>query len=161
MQTHELERKLRKLNPKLHIHYGVLDNRPASLWYDAPGWQGSEVEELCGIPKDNVPEWSVMSPSGKMLKGGWNRVLKLLVSKGLINRYESYKYFEHWDTHRYPGHFVEATTLDAAIKDIEENRTIMKRIENPLCKGEMIDVKTYRKDDIVDIGRLVKEKNQC
>jgi hypothetical protein len=157
MQTRDFERKLKLLNPKLHIYYGVDDSKSAGVWYDAPGWNGSEVEELCGVPKENIPEWSEMSPTGKMLKGGWNRVLVLLVSNKIIDRHASYKYFGYWDEHRFPGFIVEASKLDKAIKDIEENRTGMKRIENPLCPGEMIDVKTYKKDDIVDMGNLVRE----
>src|SRR5258708_10047564 len=156
MQTRDFERKLRKLNPKLHIYYGYDDSKSAGVWYDAPGWSGSEVEEMCGVPKDNVPEWSEMSSTGKMLKGGWNRILKLLIAKGIIDRSATYRYFGYWDEHKFPGFYVETSQVEKAIKDVETHRVIMKRIENPLCDGEMISVKTYRKDDIVDIGHLIK-----
>ena len=161
MQTRDFERKIRKLNPKLHVWYGNDDSKHASVWYDSPTLNGSEPYELAGIPKVEVPEWSVLNSKGKMVIGGWNRVLKMLVSKQLIQRHASYRYFGHWDSHQSPSYVTDRTPVDSAIAEMESTRHRMVEIDNPLNEGERIWTKVYNPDDVVNIGKMVKENKQC
>ena len=158
MFTKDFERKIRKLNPKLHIWYGNDDNKHACVWYDEPTYQGSEFYQLAGIPKYVVPEWSKLNKQGKMVVGGWHRILEMLVSKKLINQHQSYIYFGHWDTHQRPDYITDKSQLDKAIYEVETSRHRMVQIDNPLNNGEKIWTKVYNPDDIVDIGHMVKEQ---
>lgn len=115
-----------------------------------------EYTEICGIEKNDVPEFSEYNKYGKMLKGGWRRALKLLLSLKLIDRHRSYKYFGHWDEHREPTYTVEQTEVDKAIAEIDERRVYMGKIESPLNPGQMVDNWVHRTDDVVEVGRLIK-----
>lgn len=158
MYTKEFERKLKLLNPRLHIWYGNDDSKHANVWYDEPTYQGSEYYSLAGIPKHEVPEWSELNKQGRMVKGGWNRILKMLVSKGIISSHASYRYFGHWDTHQSPSYVIDRTPVDSAIAEMESTRHRMVEIDNPLNEGEKIWTKVYKKEDIVNVGRMVKEQ---
>ena len=146
------QRNLRKLNKELRIFCGDSETTPAGLYRVT---SDGEYEELCGVDKNDVREWPTYTRQGKMVKGGWHRVLTLLISKNLINKEESYRYFDNWELHRPPVYTIEKTDVDAAICSMEARPVTYKTIESPL-DGSKVTVPVYHPDDIVDIGRMVK-----
>lgn len=155
MMSGDFYQKLRKLNSKLRVFCGDRVDTAAGLYIINK--QG-EYEELCGVDKNFINEWPTYDRLGKMKKGGWNRVLKLLVSKRLIDRRKSYLHFGHWDEHREPPFVVEQSPIDSAISDLTARPVAYKQIESPLT-GETITVPVYNPDDVYDIGRMVKKEN--
>lgn len=86
----DFERKLRRLNKKLHIFCGENENRPAGVWlYKSNG----EYEEICGVDKNYVPEHVEYNENGTIRKGGWRRVLRLLVQRRVIDRKHAERVF--------------------------------------------------------------------
>ena len=149
-------RKLKNLNPKLRIYCTDRKDTPAGLYIiDTSG----EYVELCGVDKNYINEWPTYDRYGKMLKGGWRRVLVLLVSKRLIDRRKSYRHFGHWDEHREPPIVVEQSPIDNAIMALTARPVGYKTIENPLQEGSTITVPVFDTDDVVDVGRMVKKEN--
>lgn len=151
----DFQKKLRSLNPKLRIFCGDREDTPAGLYIiDSTG----EYTELCGVDKNYIHEWPSYNRYGKMLKGGWRRVLVLLVSKRLIDRRKSYRHFGHWDIHREPPFVIESSPIDSAISGMAARPVAYREIESPLT-GETVTVPVYHTDDVVDIGRMVKKEN--
>lgn len=85
MLSGEFERKLRRLNRRLHIFCGDSSRTPAGVFHEA-SWEEDGYEDICGIDKSFVPEHSEFNENGTMRKGGWRRVLKLLINRRLIER---------------------------------------------------------------------------
>jgi hypothetical protein len=154
MLASTFQKNLKKLNKNLKIWCGDDRTKPAGIYHTVDG----EYEEICGIEKNFVPEYSEYSAQGKMLKGGWRRVLKILLAKKLIDRRESYKYFGHWHEHREPTNTIEQSQVDKAIADMESRKRYHGKIESPLNPGQMIDNYVYNTDDVVDIGRMVRKQ---
>jgi len=88
MLAGDFQRKLRKLNKKLRI-FCKDNDRPAGIFQVIRG----EYTEICGIDKNIVPEYSIFAINGAHIKGGWRRVLRILIKKGLINRTTAEKEF--------------------------------------------------------------------
>lgn len=154
MFASDFQSKLQKLNPRLRIFCGDSPTRPAGLYII----QGNEYTDLCGVDKNWIGEWPIYDRYGKMLKGGWRRVIKLLSDKKLIDRQRSHKYFGYWEEHREPPIFTDLKPIDAAIKSMERQVVSYRKIDNPLSPGELIEVPVYHKDDIVDIGRMAAKE---
>jgi hypothetical protein len=90
MLSGQVERNLRKLNRNVRIFCGDNPSRPAGVWY----YTGNgEYEEICGIDKNFVPEHAEFNDNGTHRKGGWRRVLKILIQKRLIDRSRAEKVF--------------------------------------------------------------------
>lgn len=89
MLAGDFQRKLRKLNPRLHIYSRGYNDWPAGIFHVV----GGEYTEICGIDKNIVPEYSVYKETGAHYKGGWRRALKLLIKQGLIDRRNAEKLF--------------------------------------------------------------------
>lgn len=149
------EQKLKKLNRNISIYQAGDMTRPAGIWVMVPTYEGGEYEELCGIEKHSLREFPTYSKTGKMLTGGWHRVLYLLCAKGYINRHESVKYFGTWYVHREPFQIFEKSAVDQAVDYLYNHPVDSKRIEDPLNPGQYIEVPVYSKDDTVDIGRMI------
>lgn len=149
----EFYRALKKLNKNLQIYCGDDNSKAAGLWM----WYEGEIRELCGVDKGNIKEWPTYSAQGKMLKGGWHRVIKMLVETKLVDRRKSYKYFGNWELHREPPQIFLQEPIDAAIEDLKP--VAFKLIENPLT-GKRETVPVYNNDEIVDIGRMIANQNK-
>ena len=155
MTLSEFERKLKKLNRNVSIYSTADATRPAGVWIRVATYEGGEYEELCGIEKFNLKEFPTYSKHGKMLTGGWHRVLYLLCAKGYVSRLESCKYFGAWYTHREPFQVFEKSTIDQAVDYLYSHPVKTKRIEDPLNDGQFIEVPVFDKDDTIDIGRMI------
>lgn len=90
MNPGQVARNLRKLNPRIRVWCGNDDSRPAGVFYLTPS---GEYEELCGIDKNDVPEHVEFNPDQSIRKGGWRRVLRVLIQRGLIDRFRAQKLF--------------------------------------------------------------------
>lgn len=153
MMASDFARKLRRLNPKLRIYAGNDDTKAAGLWMYYQG----EVRELCGVDKNYLHEWPTYTRHGKMVRGGWNRVIKMLVGTKLVDRHTSYKHFGRWDMHTEPPQEFLLEPIDSAIESLKP--VGYKTIENPLT-GKQDTVPVYNNDEIVDIGRMIANQDK-
>jgi|SRR5579864_279778 len=75
----EFQRCLRTLNPKLRICCGETDHA-AGIYYIDP-MEG--YIQVCGVDKGWVPVATTVDDVGHILKSGWYRVVKILLSQNL------------------------------------------------------------------------------
>ncbi len=150
MMASDLQRKLQKLNPRLRINAGNADFRPAALWM----YKDGEVMDICGVDKNWINEFPTYDQYGKMIKGGWNRILVTLIGMRLIDKRKSFNFFGRWDLHREPPQVFDLKPLDRAIASMQVKR--YKEIVSPL-DGEKITVPVYDNDEVYDIGKMVKQ----
>jgi hypothetical protein len=96
MLAGEFQRKLRALNKDLRIWCGDDSSRPAGLFIVQRG-QGehdnADYVEICGVDKNWVPEHVEYNANGTYHKGGWRRVLRILIQKGLVDRRHAERVF--------------------------------------------------------------------
>lgn len=90
MAPGQVERNLKKLNKRVRIFCGNDDSHPAGVFIVSPY---GEYTEICGIDKNDVPEFTTWNEQGFIIKSGYRRVLKILVGKGLVHRKEAEKLF--------------------------------------------------------------------
>ena len=89
MTSGDFYRKLKKLNKSLKIT--CFDgNKPAGLWLD---YLGNYIE-ICGVDKNTVPMRSIFDEQGHIVKGGWLRVLHILVARKLVDKKQAEKVFD-------------------------------------------------------------------
>jgi len=82
-------RKIRKLNRNLNI-YATDDRRfTANIYHVVNG----DYQAICGVDKNYLAEHTVRGSNGVILHGGWRRALKILISKGFIDRRKAEKAF--------------------------------------------------------------------
>jgi len=104
MLVGDFARKIKQLNRDLKIACGNDDSRPASLFY--VDRYGEEVS-ICGIDKNYVPEWPEYNPNGSFKKSGWRRTLKILIGKGLIDKYKAQRLFRVDLNYKQPKYSVK------------------------------------------------------
>lgn len=155
MLASDFQKKIKRLNPRLRIYCGDNPDRPAGLYIVRNG----EYEELCGVDKNYINEWPTYDKYGKMIRGGWHRVLQLLIGKKLISREYSYKLFGNWSLHREPVFTAEQRDVDRAISQLQKSPVAYRTVQNPLVddKEDLITVPVYDNDDVYDIGQMVKK----
>ena len=90
MLSGDFSYKLRKLNNNLRIFCGDDDRRSAGIFIVS---RYGEYTEICGADKNYVPEFTKYSDDGRIVKSGWRRILKILIGKGLVNRFKAEKLF--------------------------------------------------------------------
>ncbi len=150
MMASDFQRKLLTLNSRLRINSFGDDTRPAALWM----YKDGEPMDICGVDKNWINEWPAYDQYGKMIKGGWNRILVALVGMKLVDKRKSFVVFGRWDFHREPPYTVDLKPVDRAMAQLQA-RTY-KEISSPL-DGQKITVPVYYNDDIYDIGQMVKK----
>jgi len=94
-----VERNLRKLNRNVRIFCGDDDSHPAGVYIVSP-W--GEYTEICGIDKNDVPEFTSWNDQGFIVKSGYRRVLKILIKKGLVKKEAAEKLFRVHLNYRAP-----------------------------------------------------------
>lgn len=90
MLAGQFEQKLRKLNSRIRIC--CLDNNSRAAGVYQIRTDG-EYEEICGTDKHYLPEHTVFNKDTSIRLGGWRRVLRILIQKGLIDRRKAEKLF--------------------------------------------------------------------
>ena len=129
MLSGEFERKLRKLNPSLKIWCGDDYSKPAGLFYI----RNNEYIEICGVDKNNVPEFTIWDNKGHIVKSGWRRILEILIPRKLIDKHIAERVFN--------------TYFDCpnALPYIEEDY-IYKKIKEAQRQDK------WHRDDLAEIG---------
>lgn len=89
MLSGDFQRKLRSLNPKLHIFCGNDSRRPAGIYHVVRG----EYREICGVDKNYLIEHTIREPNGNIVRAGWRRTLKVLINQGFIKRADAERVF--------------------------------------------------------------------
>lgn len=90
MEPGTFYRKLRSLNPQLKIWCGNDDSKPAGLFIV----KQNEFTEICGVDKQDIPEHTVFNEKGLIVKSGWRRTLRVLISQRLISEAKAEKVFK-------------------------------------------------------------------
>lgn len=99
-----LYRKLRSLNPRIRIY--VADGSAiAGVYVISP--DRCELEHVCGVDANDVPEHVEYNLDGTHRKGGWRRVLKSLIQKGYIDRWAAQRVFNTYLEYRTPRRSYE------------------------------------------------------
>ena len=150
MMASDFYHKIRRLNSRLHISAGDDVKRPAALWM----YKDGEVMDICGVDKNWIQEFPTYDQYGKMILGGWNRILIMLIGMKLIDKRKSFVEFGRWDLHREVPQVFDLKPLDRAVTQLQAKR--YKEIVSPL-DGQIITVPVYSNDDIYDIGKMVKQ----
>ena len=141
--------KLRKLNRKLRIFCGEDDSKPAGLYYIA---NNTEYVQVCGVDRNWLPEHTESHWSGRILKSGWRRPLRILIRLGLVERRKAESLFHT----RFP--YAKMSTAK-----LQEN-PVHKMIQEAQYYGRLeaqkkygVDAPGYMKpEDIAEIGKLRK-----
>lgn len=145
MLAGDFQAAIKKLNKNLHIFCGDDDSKPAGLWYRT---KDGQYEEICGVDKNYIDEHMRYNPiSGRISHGGWRRVLKLLIEKGLADKRKAEKVFR--------------TTLDCFETFKYEKDPITRELEEAKRLGELESIRKadkpvenyYRYQDLIEIHR--------
>lgn len=88
MMLGEFVRKLRRLNPQLRV-YNTGSVAISGVYLLSHG----ELEHVCGVDRDDPQEHVSYNADGSIRRGGWRRVLKVLIQKGLIDRWAAERLF--------------------------------------------------------------------
>ena len=150
----EFQRCLRRLNPKLRVCCGET-KYAAGIYYIDP------VEgyiQVCGVDKGWVPVETTVDEVGHILKSGWYRVVKILLSEKLTTPRQVQRVWPGFFEARVPK--AEWSTMDPILKKIgsfvteEENKRGMQGMTADQIMEVSEDVKT--KD--TDFQKLERDK---
>lgn len=90
MLSGEFERKLKRLNRNIRVWCGD-SNRAAGVYHiDSQG----QYNEICGCDKNYLPEHTEFNEKGGILRGGWRRVVRVLIQMKLVDRRHAEKVFQ-------------------------------------------------------------------
>jgi hypothetical protein len=89
MLSGEFERKLRRLNSNIRIFCGDDSSKAAGIYTVESG----EYKSICGIDKNELPEYTIYALDGSIVKSGFRRAIKVLINQGYIDRFEAEKEF--------------------------------------------------------------------
>lgn len=163
MLSGDFARKLKQLNKNLRISCGDDPKRAACLYYSVYNMGVDEDEtdyvEICGIDKNEVPEWLILDETNHIVKSGWRRVLNILISRKLVDKRKAENLFRtSFDKAvRIPIN-RDTDPILTAIRQAEE-MNLMRKAASRLPAD--VAKKTYRTDDLMDIGRMIhKQKNR-
>jgi hypothetical protein len=138
--------KLRKLNKNLRI-YGddAAPNRPWGLYIVTK--DGMEQNHICGISRDGgmVYELTERRWDGFILRQGWRRVLKILLSKGIINRQKTeYEFMTAFEGNRGRGLKIEKDPLSKAMEEARARGLAKTGVENYVEVDDLVDIHRWR-----------------
>jgi hypothetical protein len=84
------------VNPNLRIFCGDDNSKPAGIFR----WKRNEIQDemgaydhICGIDKNEVPEFAFVTENGSILKSGWRRVLRILIANRIIRQRDAERVF--------------------------------------------------------------------
>lgn len=144
MLAGDFQANIKKLNKNLRIFCGNDDSKPAGLWL----YDNGEYIELCGVDKNYLDEHSKYDPvTGRIKHGGWRRVLKMLLEKGLIDKKKAERVFRTHLDYFTPMRLEK----DPISREIEEAKRLGE-IESAKKAGQPVE-NYYRYGDLIDIHR--------
>lgn len=151
--------KIRKLNQNLRIFCGDDPKRAATLYFSKfnMGWEinPEDYVEICAVDKNYLPEDPVTDGKCHLVKGGWRRVINMLIARKLVNKQKAERLFNT----RFNRAAVTANDLvndpvQSALRDAQE------RGRGP-TEADGVRGTHYRTDDMMDIAAMIrKQKNQ-
>jgi len=150
MLSGELERKLRRISRgKVRIYCGDNENHPAGVYFVEKG----EFIEICGIDKNWIPEHRQTYLDGRIKKGGWRRVLKILIQRKLVDRRYAEKVFgTHLAFAPFDAVKMQADPIAQRLKQAEQ-RSMEKILSKTgtympgaMDVQEMLDYRDYKKE---------------
>lgn len=101
MRAGDFLKNLRKLNPALQVCSFGDNKHLAGLFYID---KQDEYQDICGVDKNEVPEYSEWDEQGHMLVSGWRRVYLILLQLRLTTKEKVLKvcpgFFFHWSQAR-------------------------------------------------------------
>lgn len=150
MLASDFQRKLRKLNPELHIFCGDNDSRLAGIFHVV----GGEYKDLIGIDKNYIPEWPQVDEMGRIVKSGWRRVMRHLIEAGFVDRRRAERVFSTQ---------IIGTRKPDLSRQWEDpiNKEINKAYERGFLKTGK---PAMAKDDLMDLANVIskqKEDKSC
>jgi len=84
---------------------------------------------VCGVDKNFVPEHVSYNPDTSIRRGGWRRVLKILIKAGLVDRWRAQRLF---NTHlEYP------TTAKPRLARVNHEERIHGIVERARVEGRL------------------------
>ena len=86
-----LERKLKTLNSRIRV-YSTASIPISGVYIASPNL--CELEHIGGVDRDNPQEHVSYNTDGSIRRGGWRRILKVLVERGLVDRYKAERLFQ-------------------------------------------------------------------
>ena len=145
MLSGDFLRKLKKLNKNLAVFCGYDDSaKPAGLYLMYYG----EPIHICGVDRNYLPEFPIHDAKGHIIKGGWRRVLNILVAKRLIDKYEAQKVFRTEIKRLNMVINIEEDATYRAMKQITEERMAQKDGAAVDKEGKLVPV--YRREDFLN-----------
>lgn len=146
----DFQAKLRKLNKNLFILCGNDDSKPAGLYlkfYDEP-------IHICGVDRNDIPEFTISDSKGHIIKAGWRRTLNILISKRLIDKKEAQNLFRT-ELKRGVKHIeIEQDPTYRAMAEITARRMEQRDGAVKDKKGNLVPV--YRRQDFMDWRDVMK-----
>ena len=139
-------KKLRKLNSRLRI-YGddTAPNRPWGLYVLEK--DGGERKHICGISKTGgmVYELTERRWDGYIIRQGWRRVIKILLSKKLVSKYNAEKEFStSFEGNRGRGLTIEKDPLTRAMDEAKVRGYNKTGAENYVEVDDLVDIHRWR-----------------
>jgi len=133
--------KIRKLNNHLQFIAPSDESKPVALYYI----NGNKFEHICGVDRHNlVPEFPIYDKQGHMIKGGWRRVLMILLQKKLISKTKAEILFNTVLDGRKKAFIIEESSINRALK----------QAAIPYDDGGL----DMKKDDLMDIAAMIRQE---
>jgi hypothetical protein len=143
LSTGEFYRQVRTLNSHMRICCFEGSDKLAGLYYvDREGYQ-----DICGVDKGYVPEYTEWDSAGHIIKSGWRRVFLILLQLGLTTAAKIQKvcpgFFLHWS--------------QAAV---DEDRRV-QLAGDPIAKklAAFADKEVLTSDDILEVSTDIRAKD--
>jgi len=144
MLAGSFQNKIKKLNKQLQFISSNDSTKPIGLYRITD----NSIEHICGTDRSEIPEFTVYDKRGHILKGGWRRVLMILISKKLINKTKAEIIFSANLNTIKRDLTIEESSIDRALKQAAI-----------FYDDGGIDMK---KDDLIDIAAMIhKERNHA
>lgn len=140
MLAGSFQRKVRQLNPQLHFIASSDVTKPIGLYRITD----NNIEHICGVDRNDVPEFAIHDKKGHIIKAGWRRTLMVLLRRKLISRNKAEILFSTVLDGRKLGYKIEESDVDRALRQA----TIQ-------YDDGGIDMK---KDDMFDIAAMIRKE---
>lgn len=140
------KQKLHKLNPRLRIFENCpATERPWGIYLVKK--QGMELEHICGINPiaGMVYELTERRWDGYILRQGWRRILKVLISKKLIDsKKAAHEFSTSFEGNRGRGLVIQKDPLTLAMESARERGYSRTGVENYVEVDDLVDIHRWR-----------------